>query len=91
MTPILIVEHTVQAVKEKDELAAESVLMLKEPIRQQSELILSRKAERLANDDAAYVTLIRIEMSFVENMRHIYSLSRRIAKAVLPSVLAQRE
>lgn len=85
------VEHTVQAVKEKDEIAAESVLMLKDPIRQQSELILSRKAERLANDDAAYVTLIRIEMSFVDNMRHIYSLSRRIAKAVLPSVLAQRE
>ena len=85
------VEHTVQAVKEKDELAAESVLMLKEPIRQQSELITTRKAERLANDDSAYVTLVRIEMSFVENMRHIYSLSRRIAKAVLPSVLAQRE
>ncbi len=85
------VEQTVQAVKEKDELAAESVLMLKEPIRQQSELITARKAERLANDDSAYVTLVRIEMSFVENMRHIYSLSRRIAKAVLPSVLAQRE
>ena len=85
------VEHTVQAVKEKDELAAESVLMLKEPIRQQSERITARKAERLAKDDTAYVTLIRIEMSFVENMRHIYSLSRRIAKAILPSVLAQRE
>jgi len=85
------VEQTVQAVKEKDELAAESVLMLKDPIRQQSELILNRKAERLANDDAAYVALIRLEMSFVENMRHIYSLSRRIAKAILPSVLAQRE
>lgn len=85
------VEQTVQAVKKKDELAAESVLMLKDPIRQQSELILNRKAERLANDDAAYVALIRVEMSFVENMRHVYSLSRRIAKAVLPSVLAQRE
>ena len=85
------VEHTVQAVKEKDEFAAESVLMLKEPIRQQSEIILNRKAERLANDDAAYVALIRLEMSFVENIRHIYSLSRRISKAVLPSVLAQRE
>jgi len=85
------VKHTVKAVKEKDELAAESVLMLKEPIRQQSELITTRKAERLANDDSAYVTLVRIEMSFVENMRHIYSLSRRISKAILPSVLAQRE
>jgi len=85
------VEQTVQAVKEKDELAAESVLMLKDPIRQQSELIIARKAERLENDDTAYLALIRIEMSFVENMRHIYSLSRRIAKAVLPSVLAQRE
>jgi phosphate:Na+ symporter len=85
------VESTVQAVKEKDELAAESVLMLKEPIRKQSELILSRKAERLEKDDTAYVTLIRVEMSFVENMRHIYSLSRRISKTVLPSVLAQRE
>lgn len=85
------VEQTVQAIKEKDELAAESVLMLKEPIRQQSELILSRKADRLANNESDYLALIRLEMSFVENMRHIYSLSRRIAKVVLPSVLAQRE
>lgn len=85
------VEQTVQAVKEKDELAAESVLMLKDPIRQQSELIIARKAERLEDDDTAYLALIRLEMSFVENMRHIYSLSRRIAKAVLPSVLAQGE
>jgi len=65
--------------------------MLKDPIRQQSELIIARKAERLGNDDTAYLALIRLEMSFVENMRHIYSLSRRIAKAVLPPVLAQRE
>jgi phosphate:Na+ symporter len=85
------VEYTVQAVKEKDQVAAESVLMLKDPIRKQSELILDRKAERLANDEIAYVTLIRVQMSFVENMRHIYSLSRRISKTVLPSVLAQRE
>ena len=61
------------------------------PIKEQSELILSRKAEYLATDDANDITLIRLEMSFVEKMRHIYSLSRRIAKAVLPPVLAQRD
>ncbi|MCK5697166.1 MAG: Na/Pi cotransporter family protein, partial [Gammaproteobacteria bacterium] len=85
------VEHTVQAVKDKDERAAESTLMLKDPIKEQSELILSRKAEYLAKDDIHYIALIRLEMSFVEKMRHIYSLSRRIAKAVLPPVLAQRD
>jgi phosphate:Na+ symporter len=91
-TSVLVsVENTVQAVRNKDEIAAESVLMLKETIKQQSQLILSRKASRLANDDAAYVTLIRIEMSFVDNMRHIYSLARRIAKTALPPVLAERD
>ncbi len=85
------VEHTVQAVKNKDEVAAESTLMLKDPIREQSELILNRKAERLATSDQDYIALIRLEMSFVEKMRHIYSLSRRISKAVLPLVLAQRD
>jgi phosphate:Na+ symporter len=85
------VEQTVQAVKEKDELAAESVIVIKEQFTQQSELMIARKAERLIKDDITYLALIRLEMSFVENMRHIYSLSRRIAMEVLPPVLAQRE
>ena len=85
------VEQAVKTVRDKDELAAEAVLMLKDPIKKQSERILSRKAERLAGDDSNYLALVRLEMSFVENMRHIYSLSRRIAKAALPLALAQRE
>ena len=41
-------------------------------------------------DDPDYLNLIRLEMSFVDQMRRIYSLAKRIAKVVLPPVLAHR-
>jgi hypothetical protein len=38
-----------------------------------------------------YLNLVRLEMSFVDQMRRIYSLAKRIARVVLPPVLAQRD
>ena len=85
------VELTVQAVRDNDQRAAESVLMMKDTIRDQSEHLLERKATRLTADDPDYLNLVRIEMSFVDQMRRIYTLAKRIAKVVLPPVLAQRD
>lgn len=84
------VELTVQAIRDNDQKAAESVMMLKDTIRDQSEALLSRKAERLATNDPEYLELVRLEMSFVDQMRRIYTLTKRIAKIALPSILAQR-
>lgn len=85
------VELAVQAIRDNDQLAAESVLMMKEKIRDQSELLLSRKALRLTADDPDYLTLVRLEMSFIDHLRRIYTLAKRTAKVALPQVLAQRD
>jgi len=89
-TVVRSVELTVQAVRDNDQRAAESVLMMKDTVRDQSEQLLERKAVRLTADDPDYLNLVRLEMSFVDQMRRIYTLAKRIAKVVLPPVLAQR-
>ncbi|MEA3278768.1 MAG: Na/Pi cotransporter family protein [Pseudomonadota bacterium] len=90
-TVVESVELAVRAIRDSDQRAAESVLMMKDDIREQSELLLARKAERLTADDLDYLALVRLEMSFVDQMRRIYTLAKRIAKVVLPPVLAHRE
>jgi phosphate:Na+ symporter len=85
------VELAVQAVRDNDQRAAESVLMMKSTIQQQSEQMLGRKASRLATEDPDYLNLVRLQMSFIDHMRRIYTLAKRIAKVALPAVLAQRE
>ena len=90
-TVVEAVELTVRAIRDNDQRAAESVLMMKDAIREQSERLLARKATRLKVDDPDYLDLVRLEMSFVDQLRHIYTLAKRIAKVALPPVLAQRD
>jgi phosphate:Na+ symporter len=85
------VELTVKAIRDNDQQAAESVLMMKDTLREQTENLLERKALRLKADDPDYLDLVRLEMSFVDQMRRIYTLAKRIAKVTLPPVLAQRD
>jgi hypothetical protein len=63
---------------------------MKDRVRDQSERLLERKAMRLAAGDTDYLDLVRLEMSFVDQMRRIYTLAKRVAKVVAPPVLAQR-
>jgi len=85
------VELTVTAIRDNDQRAAEAVLMMKDSVRQQSDRLLLRKAQRLTADDPHYLELVRLEMSFVDQMRRIYTLAKRIAKVVLPPVIAERD
>ena len=85
------VELAVQAVRDDDQRAARSVLMLKDTIRDQSERLLARKATRLGAEDPDYLNQVRVEMAFVDQMRRIYTLAKRIAKVALPPVLAERD
>ena len=57
------VELAVQAVRDNDQRAARSVLMLKDTIRDQSEHLLARKATRLGAQDPDYLNLVRLEMA----------------------------
>ncbi len=84
------VELAVKSIRDNDQRAAESVLMLKGPFREQSERLLGRKAARLSAEDPDYLALVRVQMGFVDQMRRIYTLSKRIAKVSLPGAIAQR-
>ena len=53
--------------------------------------LLARKAQRLTGDDREYLALVRLEMSAVDQLRRIYTLSKRIAKVVLPPALANQD
>jgi phosphate:Na+ symporter len=90
-TIVEAVEHTVQAVSANDQRAAESVMLLKDNVRIQSENLLARKAERLTVDVDDYLELVRLEMSFVDQMRRIYTLTKRVCRDILPAVLAERD
>lgn len=85
------VELAVKAVRDDDQKSAGAVLLMKDKIRSQAEQLLTRKATRLTAEDPDYLDLVRLEMAFVEQMRRIYTLAKRIAKTALPPVLAQRE
>ncbi len=89
LTIVQSVELTVQGLRDNDERAAESVLMLKDGVREQSNRLLSREAERLATDDPEYLALVRLQMAFVDHMRRIYTLAKRITKDILPTALAE--
>jgi phosphate:Na+ symporter len=88
---LLSVDQAVQAVRDNDQQAAESVLLMKHSIREQADRLLEHKARRLATQDPDYLQLVRLEMSFVDQMRRIYTLAKRIAKVALPPTLAQRD
>ncbi len=90
-TVVEAVEQTVQAVANNDQNAAESVMLLKDDVRNQSESLLARKAERLTVDDDDYVELVRLQMSFVDQMRRIYTLAKRVCRDILPPALASRD
>jgi phosphate:Na+ symporter len=90
-TALEAVERAVRAVRDKDQREAEAVQIMKDAIRDQAERLLERKAARLKADDPEYLALIRLEMGFVDQMRRIYTLAKRIAKDQLPPVLAHRE
>ncbi len=90
-TIVEAVEQTVQAVNANDQRAAESVMLLKNDVTEQSEKLLARKAERLTADADDYVELVRLEMSFVDQMRRIYTLTKRVCKDILPAALVERD
>jgi len=89
-TTLKSVQLAVQATRDSDQQVAESVLLLDQTIRQQSEGLLSRKATRLSAVDPDYLELVRLEMGLIDQLRRIYSLAKRIARVTLPPAIAQK-
>jgi hypothetical protein len=82
---------TVKALRANDQKAAEEVWMLKDEIREQAGQWLARKAARLTAEAPEYPVLVRLQRAFVDWMRRIYRVQRRIVEEVLPASLSGRE
>ncbi len=85
------VSHIVLAIRDNDQTAAQEVMKMKDEIKQFSDELLARRSERLGREDAQYLTAARLDMSLIDKMHRIYSLTKRIAREVLPKELARRE
>jgi phosphate:Na+ symporter len=85
------VELVVKAVGESDQRAAQDVLLLKDEIRDFADRLFERHAKRLHSDDPKYLQRVRLMMTFIEQLRHMYTLTKRIAKTQLPVEVARQE
>jgi phosphate:Na+ symporter len=77
----------VEAVRSRDQKAAQEVLALKKEVNRNIAQITRRQAERLALDEPQRPTIFRLEMAIVDNLKRIYTLSKRIAKVMVPDEL----
>ena len=84
------VELAVRAVGHNDQKAAQDVLMLKDDIRDFADRLFERHADRLHTDDPKYLQRIRLLMTFIEQLRHMYTLTKRMAKPQLPVEVARQ-
>lgn len=85
------VELTVKAIGQSDQRAAQEVLLLKDEVRDYADRLFERHARRLHIDDPKYVQRVRLLVSFVEHLRHMYTLAKRVAKTQLPPTLSEHE
>lgn len=85
------VSLTVQAIRDNDQTAAEEVMRMNNEIKRLSAEMLARKSERLGRKESGYLAAARTDMSFIDKMNRIYSLTKRIAREVLPKELATIE
>ena len=73
----------VNAVRRNDGALAEQVLNAKRELNSLLDTVLSHQAERLVEQGEDRLRLFRFEMEWVESLKRIYTLSKRISKLQL--------
>jgi phosphate:Na+ symporter len=76
-------------VVEKDEIAAQDIVHMKDDIDQLVLQALQVQAQRLRAEDADKIDITKFENELIDSMKRIYSLSRRIARLALPPALVE--
>lgn len=84
------VELAVQAVRDEDQRAAQEVVALNGEVDRRVDEALAHQAGKLGDEDPKRVPLFRLEMELVDKLKRIHTLSKRIARGVLPPELASR-
>jgi phosphate:Na+ symporter len=82
-------ELAVRAVGENDQRLAREVLLMKDDIRDLADQLFARHAGRLRADDPKYLARVRLLMTYIEQLRHMYTLTKRIARTHVPATITQ--
>jgi phosphate:Na+ symporter len=81
-------DKLVEAIKNNDESAAADVISSKEQIQHIVDDILKNQASRISVQTSKHLLLVRLELEMVDQLRRIYTLTKRIAKEFIPDELA---
>jgi phosphate:Na+ symporter len=84
------IEKAVNAVGSNDLQAARDVALMQERIEELADQLFQRLTRRLRSDDPKYLERVRLLMSFIEQLRHMYIFARLISNAMLPPELREQ-
>ncbi len=73
----------VNAIRRGDDSLAQQVLIAKRELNALLDAVLAHQAERLVEEDPNRLLVFRYEMEWVEQLKRVYTLSKRIAKLQL--------
>ena len=85
------VEDAVTAVRDRDEALARDVIAMKAEINRQIAEALDYQAERVAPTTPDLIAVFRMEDEIIDSLKRIYSHAKRLAKLLLPPVVAAKE
>jgi phosphate:Na+ symporter len=82
------VDAAARAIADEDQQAAQEVLAARDEIDQLTDAALKHQARRISADAPERLAHHRLEVSLIDKLRRIYSLSRHLAKLSLPQPVA---
>ena len=62
---------------------------MKDEVRDLADRLFSRHAGRLRADDPKYLARVRLLMTYIEQLRHMYTLTKRVARTHVPEAITQ--
>ena len=80
-------DSTIRAVREDDERAADEVLTIKADIDHLIGKALELQSAALAQVSPEQITLMRMEMTVLENLKRIHTLLKRVAREIVPQAV----
>ena len=83
------VDNAVQAVSQRNELAAQAVISMKNEITRLADSAAVHEARRLVAEEPNRIPAYTIEMDIIEKQKRIYYFAKRMAKTVMPDTVKQ--
>lgn len=81
---------TIEAVRDDNQNIAQEVVALKQEVDRRIADALAHQARKLSEQGRSRITIFRLEMELLEALKRIHTLSKRIARSVLPEEIAAK-